>query len=118
MKKTALNLALLCSISIACTQDVGDVDRTQPYRVSKSVFDGEWYHQKTTYDVPYTAGFTFTGETSELERVKWQIEESYLIAYFVIGFYVLAMICVHFVMQLGINFVRNEGFVFISNNLP
>ena len=74
------SLALLTLLA-ACAQDVGDVDRTQPNRIAKSVFDGEWFHQKTTFDVPYTAGFTFTGETSELERVRWQIEEGFLIAY-------------------------------------
>lgn len=76
------NLALLLlPLAVACAQDVGDVDRTQPNRLKKSLFAGEWYHQKTTFDVPYTAGFTFTGETSLLERVKWEIQEHYLIAY-------------------------------------
>lgn len=65
----------------ACAQDVGDVDRTQPNRLKKSLFEGEWFVQKTTFDVPYTAGFTFTGETSELERVRWEIQQDYLIAY-------------------------------------
>lgn len=65
----------------ACAQDVGDVDRTQPNRLKKTLFDGEWYHQKTTFDVPYTAGFTFSGETSLLERVRWEIQEEVLIAY-------------------------------------
>ncbi len=65
----------------ACAADVGDVDRTQPNRVKKSLFEGEWYHQKTTFDVPFTAGFTFIGETSTTERVRWQVERNYLIAY-------------------------------------
>ncbi|MBI2373680.1 MAG: zinc-dependent metalloprotease [Deltaproteobacteria bacterium] len=78
MKRWSL-LALL--LFAACAQDVGDVDRTQANRVKKSLFEGEWYHQKTTFDVPYSAGFSFTGETSELERVKWEVQEGYLIAY-------------------------------------
>lgn len=77
MKKPLLLLPLL----FACAQDVGDVDRTQPYRLKKTLFEGEWYLQKTTFDVPYTAGFTFTGETSELERVRWEIQENQLIAF-------------------------------------
>ena len=80
MTKTNATI-IIATLLAGCAQDVGDVDRTQPNRLRKSLFDGEWYHQKTTYDVPYTAGFTFTGETSELERVKWQIEEGFLIAY-------------------------------------
>jgi hypothetical protein len=72
-------LALL--LTAACAQGVGDVDRTQPNRIRKTVFEGEWYLQKTTFDVPYTAGFTFTGETSELERVRWEVQERHLIAY-------------------------------------
>ncbi len=75
-----LALALTLS-SLSCAQDVGDVDRTQPNRLKKSLFAGEWYHQKTTFDVPYTAGFTFTGETSLLERVRWEVQENVLIAY-------------------------------------
>jgi len=80
MRKLRIALAFL--LASACAQDVGDVDRTQPNRIKKSIFDGEWYLQKTTYDVPYTAGFTFTGETTEVtERVRWQLDENYLIAY-------------------------------------
>lgn len=78
MKKTLIAAFVLIS---GCAQDVGDVDRTQPNRLKKTLFAGEWYHQKTTFDVPYTAGFTFTGETSLLERVRWEIQEGFLIAY-------------------------------------
>lgn len=76
-----LRYALVLLFAFACAQDVGDVDRTQPNRIKKSVFAGEWYLQKTTFDVPYTAGFTFTGETSLVERVRWEIQEQHLIAY-------------------------------------
>ncbi len=65
----------------ACAQDVGDVDRTQPNRLKKSMFEGEWYLQKTTFDVPFSSGYTFSGETSLLERVRFEIDEHYLIAY-------------------------------------
>lgn len=73
-------LALVAGLA-GCAQDVGDVDRTQPNRLKKTLFEGEWFHQKTTFDVPYTAGFSFTGETSLLERVRWDVQEQYLIAY-------------------------------------
>jgi len=74
-------LSMVAAGAIACAADVGDVDRTQPNRIKKTVFEGEWYLQKTTYDVPYTSGYTFTGETSEAERVRFEIQEKYLIAY-------------------------------------
>ncbi|MBI4817671.1 MAG: zinc-dependent metalloprotease [Deltaproteobacteria bacterium] len=80
MRKSFLGFMLSLS-ALSCAQDVGDVDRTQANRIRKSLFEGEWYHQKTTFDVPYSAGFSFTGETSLLDRVKWEIQESYLIAY-------------------------------------
>jgi hypothetical protein len=76
------NIAIFFALfAAACAQDVGDVDRTQPNRLKKSLFEGEWYHQKTTFDVPYTAGYTFSGETSNTERIRWEIQEEYLIAY-------------------------------------
>ncbi|MBT9557511.1 MAG: hypothetical protein IV100_15830 [Myxococcales bacterium] len=68
-------------LAAGCAQEVGDIDRTQPNRIRKSVFDGEWYLGRTVIDVPYTTEFTFTGESAELERVRWEIQEETLIAF-------------------------------------
>ncbi len=64
----------------ACAQRVPDIDRTQPNKLQKSVFEGEWYYRQTVTDVPFTSGFTFTGEQSRLERIRWEISEGYLTA--------------------------------------
>jgi len=76
--RLALCLLLLLG---ACAQEVGLVDRTQPGALDKRVFEGDWYFMRTVVDVPYTAGFTFIGESEEMERVRWQITEDKLIAY-------------------------------------
>ena len=76
----ALFLLALATLA-GCAQDVGEIDRVQPGALAKSLFEGEWYFQRTVVDVPYTVGFTFIGETEELERVRWEIHEDRLVAY-------------------------------------
>ena len=77
MMRMRLSLVLVLS---ACAQRVPDLDRTQPNKLQKSVFDGEWYYRQTVVDVPYGSGFTFIGETSRMERVRWEISEQYITA--------------------------------------
>ena len=74
-------LVLMGVISFGCAQDVGDIDRTQPNRVRKTVFEGEWYLARTVIDAPYSTEFTFIGESAELERVRWDIQKDILVAY-------------------------------------
>ena len=68
-------ITLTLWVAMGCAQDVGDVARLQPNRIQKPVFEGEWYLQRSTFDVPYSSGFTFTGETSELERALGHVSE-------------------------------------------
>jgi hypothetical protein len=39
-----------------------------------------WYYLQTVADVPYATGFTFAGEQSNLEKVRWDIQEKVLYA--------------------------------------
>ena len=39
------------------------------------------YYRQTVVDVPFTAGMTFIGEQSILERMRWEISEDRLTAY-------------------------------------
>ena len=71
----------LAGLASGCAQEVGDIDRTQPNRVHKSLLDGEWYLARTVIDAPYGTEFTFIGESAELERVRWEIQKDLLIAY-------------------------------------
>ena len=75
-----LSLLLLPLLLSTCAQDIGVIDRVQPGALNKKVFEGEWYFERTVVDVPYTVGYTFIGETEELERVRWQIHEDRLVA--------------------------------------
>lgn len=65
----------------ACTDPVADIDRTQGNLIRKADLAGEWYMMETITGVPPTSWFTFIGETSKLERVKFVIQENLLVAY-------------------------------------
>ena len=73
-------MCLFLFVVSACAQDVGDIDRTQPNRTKKSDLDGEWFIAQTVTDVPTTQWWTFVGDTSVMERIRWRIEEDVLIA--------------------------------------
>ena len=64
-----------------CAQQIEDIDRTQPNRLSKADLDGVWYYMETVTEVPPTSAANFEGETSPLEKIVWRIEEDYLLAY-------------------------------------
>ena len=78
MKRLLIALVLLLS---ACAQDVTDIDRTQPNRLKKTDLDGQWFVAQTVTETPTTAWYTFVGDTSSMERIRWDIEEEFLIAY-------------------------------------
>ncbi|MBN1947026.1 MAG: zinc-dependent metalloprotease [Bradymonadales bacterium] len=79
-------MGLLCLwlglAALACAQQVGDIDRTQPNRILKTDLDGVWYMMETVTYVPPHASVDFIGDTSYItERIRWVVEEDYLIAY-------------------------------------
>lgn len=55
------------------------VDRVQAGAVEKSVFAGEWYFQQTVIDTPYSS-FTFVGYQGDMERIRWEVQEDFLLA--------------------------------------
>ena len=74
--------ALSVLASVGCAQDVGDIDRTQPNRIHKQdLLQSDWFLAQTVVEVPTTDYFSFIGETGMLERIRWDIQENYLIAY-------------------------------------
>jgi hypothetical protein len=76
-----LPLLVAALVSSAC-YSIEDIDRTQPNKVNKSLFEGEWYYHQTIVDVPYATWFTFIGEqTEKTELITWDIQEQFLIAY-------------------------------------
>ena len=68
-------------LATSCASEVGDIDRTQPNKIKKSFFTGEWYMRDTIVDVPFNTAFTFIGEQTETSLVQWDIQQKYLIAY-------------------------------------
>src|SRR6185436_12184231 len=78
-KRTILISALLLS---SCAGE-GDIDRTQPNRLPKSMFEGTWYVRSTVVGVPGTSASAFVGQTGGLEKIRWDIQEEYLLAYWV-----------------------------------
>jgi hypothetical protein len=82
-KSIALSaLVMLAGLGLsACAGDVTLIDRTQPNRVEKSIFQGEWYYRATVVDVQFNQGLLFEGYEGEMDRVRWDIREDQLIAY-------------------------------------
>ena len=64
-----------------CAQSVGDIDRTQPNLLPKSMFDGRWFVRQTVTDVPVTSTFSYIGDTGGVEIIEWDIQEDMLIGY-------------------------------------
>ncbi len=71
----------LLYLFFGCAERPQDINRVQPNLIAKSDLEGEWYMMQTVVDLPPTTYFTFIGETSVLERVRWEIQEDMLIAY-------------------------------------
>lgn len=77
-----LSLGLGATVGLTgCAQSVGDIDRTQPNKLVKSEFDGVWYLRHTVTDVPPYVQGLFVGLASPMDKVRWEIQEDYLIAY-------------------------------------
>src|SRR5689334_3417880 len=85
-KMSARSLAKYAALALAfglaaCAGDVGDVDRTQPNKVEKSIFTGEWYFRPVVTETQYNQGILFEGVEGDMDRVRWEIREHELIAY-------------------------------------
>jgi len=65
---------------VGCPEARPPVDQTQALPIAKALFDGEWYFQRTVIDTPWASEFTFVGDQGELDRVRWRIEEGFLVA--------------------------------------
>jgi hypothetical protein len=79
--RAAFACSMMALVTSACAEDVGDIDRTQSNRLKKSDLAGEWFVAQTIVEAPTTTVFTFTGETSVTERIRWEVREDVLVAY-------------------------------------
>lgn len=71
---------LLACYAFGCAEPVEDIDRTQPNKIKKEVFEGEWYFRQTVVHVNGAATSSFIALEGDGERVKFQITENMLIA--------------------------------------
>ena len=85
--RLAVALAATSWMTLAgCAQNVGDIDRTQANRIDVSVLnDGKpWWFTQSTIGVPPQSGLTFVGDNQEtpmVERIVWDVQENWLVAY-------------------------------------
>jgi len=70
----------LVGVSTGCNGERPTVNRVQANAVEKAVFEGEWHYLQTVIDTPHTIEWTFVGEQSRLEKIRWEIQEDLLIA--------------------------------------
>ena len=69
-------------IAAGCAQSNGDLSYVQPNYLKKSdLLDGVWYLRNTVTQTPATTGFTFAGDTGEMEKIVWDIQENHLVGY-------------------------------------
>ena len=65
-----------------CAQNVPDLDRTQPNALKKADFeDGTFFLRQTITDVPPTLSGIFIGIATNMEKVRFEVQENYLLAY-------------------------------------
>lgn len=71
---------------VGCSKDPGLFDRTEPNKIEKKLFAGEWYYVPTVIDIPYSGAFTFVGEMAfgNTPKVIWDVQEKFVIAYKVV----------------------------------
>ncbi len=87
MRLRLLSSLLAATALLAGCFGPGEIDRTQPDKVSKKIFqnaDGspkEYFFRQTVIDVPATTGVSFIGEQGDAERVVFDITEDYLYVY-------------------------------------
>ncbi len=66
---------------MGCVESQPPVVRVQPNVTRKSdLLGSEWYFLSTVVDVPYATDFTFVGEQGSMERIRWEVQEDYLVA--------------------------------------
>ncbi|MCC7540156.1 MAG: zinc-dependent metalloprotease [Deltaproteobacteria bacterium] len=73
-------VVFLLSIGLASCERRPPINQVQENVLEKSVLEGEWYYLQTVIDAPYSVRWTFVGEQGNLQKIRWEIQEDYLIA--------------------------------------
>jgi hypothetical protein len=74
---------VLISFLAGCLQPDVNQDPLPPWAMDKAPFsDGsDWWMQRTVIRAPINAAFTYVGDGDLSDRIRWKVEEKYLIAY-------------------------------------
>ena len=77
------SLMALVLFGLGCATDVGTIDRTQHDKLLKKTFAGLWYYNQVVIEVPNTTAASFVGESTmgSVNKIVWDIQEKYLVAY-------------------------------------
>ncbi len=77
-----LAAALATLFVVGCAQSNGDINRVQPNVVKKAdLLDGQWFFRNTVTWTPFNTQFTFPGQTGNMEKLVWEIQEGFLVGY-------------------------------------
>jgi hypothetical protein len=69
-------------VAAGCSRGPDLVDRTQPNYIQKAdLLDGTWYIRDTVVGVPPTSAITFEGYQGDVDKVRFEVQENFLVAY-------------------------------------
>ena len=78
----SLPAALIVLFAAGCAPSNGDIIRVQPNVVRKAdLLDGQWFFRNTVTWTPFNTQFTFPGQTGNMEKLVWEIQEGTLVGY-------------------------------------
>ena len=87
MKATLTRMRWLAAAAAAlfaagCAQSNGDLNRVQPNVMKKAdLLDGQWFFRNSVSYTPFNTQFTYPGQTGNMEKLVWEIQENNLVGY-------------------------------------
>jgi hypothetical protein len=81
MMMRILGFAAVAALVAGCVTERPTRSYVQPNYLEKDMFKGEWYLRQTVTDVPPTTAITFAGETFQMDKIRWEIQEKWLVGY-------------------------------------
>ena len=78
--KTFAWVVLASALAIGCAQENAPRSFVQPNVLKKSDLEGTWYYLQTVTDAPPTSGIMFVGQSSELMKIKFDVQEKFVYA--------------------------------------
>jgi hypothetical protein len=87
MNQTSIRWRALAAVAAAmfaaaCTQSNGDINRVQPNVAKKAdLLDGVWFFRNTVTWTPASTGFTYPGQTGNIEKLVFEIQEKNVVGY-------------------------------------